>query len=240
MTDLWFVLLGWMFAMWVVLGGFDLGAGMVHLLLTRDEGERRALVATVKPVWKGNDVFLIAAGGTMFRAFPALLFGVALGNAVRGVSLDGSGTLFAPLWTDFGVGGPQVDRPRLVDPGHDPGLRLRADHAPASDALFVRWSGPRSSGDRRARASLATGRVAWLDLLSYECQRVAAASDDGPLTVTRIGFGLVARDPAIRSRRSRASRPGSRCLRRPPSVPRCLRSRPAGRTRSRCRFPKAR
>jgi cytochrome d ubiquinol oxidase subunit II len=162
MTDLWFVLLGWMFAMWVVLGGFDLGAGMVHLMLARSEDERQALAATVKPVWKGNDVFLIAAGGTMFCAFPALLatafsgfylpimlvlwvlvpralglelrsalddrlwrqacdvawslgslalallFGAALGNVVRGVSLDGSGIFFAPLWTDFGVGGPQV------------------------------------------------------------------------------------------------------------------------------------
>ena len=73
MVALWFVLLAWMLATYVVLAGFELGAGSLHLLVARTEAERRQVLATVKPVWKGNEVWLVAAGGTLFLAFPKLL-----------------------------------------------------------------------------------------------------------------------------------------------------------------------
>jgi cytochrome d ubiquinol oxidase subunit II len=55
-----------------VLDGFDLGAGIIHLLVARGEAERRMVVAAIGPVWDGNEVWLIAGGGTLYFAFPAL------------------------------------------------------------------------------------------------------------------------------------------------------------------------
>ena len=70
MASAWFVLLGFMLIVYVVLDGFDLGAGIVHLWLTRSERERRTVFAAIGPVWDGNEVWLIAAGGLMVFAFP--------------------------------------------------------------------------------------------------------------------------------------------------------------------------
>jgi cytochrome d ubiquinol oxidase subunit II len=72
METLWFVLIAGMLAAYVVLDGFDLGAGAVHLWVARSEDERRRVIRSIGPVWDGNEVWLIAAGGTLFAAFPAL------------------------------------------------------------------------------------------------------------------------------------------------------------------------
>lgn len=61
-----------MFAMYVVLDGFDLGAGIVHLGVARDDRERRMVLRAIGPVWDGNEVWLLAGGGALFCAFPAL------------------------------------------------------------------------------------------------------------------------------------------------------------------------
>jgi len=61
-----------MIAVYVVLDGFDLGAGIVHLLVARSDAERRAVLASIGPVWDGNEVWLLAGGGTLYFAFPAL------------------------------------------------------------------------------------------------------------------------------------------------------------------------
>src|SRR6202795_3236753 len=68
----WFWLLAIMIAGYVVLDGFDLGAGAIHLFVARTEQERRRVLASIGPVWDGNEVWLIAAGGTLYFAFPAL------------------------------------------------------------------------------------------------------------------------------------------------------------------------
>jgi len=73
METLWFCLLAWMLATYVVLDGFDLGAGILHLFVAKNEAERRQVIRSVGPVWDGNEVWLIAAAGTMFFAFPKLL-----------------------------------------------------------------------------------------------------------------------------------------------------------------------
>lgn len=72
METTWFCLVALMLATYVVLDGFDLGAGVAHLLIARTDEERRAVLRSIGPVWDGNEVWLLAAGGTLFFAFPAL------------------------------------------------------------------------------------------------------------------------------------------------------------------------
>jgi cytochrome d ubiquinol oxidase subunit II len=72
METLWFALVAVMIAMYVVLDGFDLGVGVVHLFVAHSDEERRTVLASIGPVWDGNEVWLLAAGGTLYFAFPAL------------------------------------------------------------------------------------------------------------------------------------------------------------------------
>src|SRR5712671_7666649 len=72
MEPVWFVLVAVMIIAYVVLDGFDLGAGVLHLLIARTEEERRTVLRTIGPVWDGNEVWLIAGGGTLYFAFPLL------------------------------------------------------------------------------------------------------------------------------------------------------------------------
>src|SRR3970282_2289558 len=69
---LWFCIVAVMIAMYVVFDGFDLGAGVVHLYAARTDTERRQVLGSIGPVWDGNEVWLLAAGGTLYFAFPAL------------------------------------------------------------------------------------------------------------------------------------------------------------------------
>ncbi len=68
----WFLLVAAMLAAYVVLDGFDLGVGMLHLFVARTEEERRDLIRSIGPVWDGNEVWLLAGGGTLYFAFPLL------------------------------------------------------------------------------------------------------------------------------------------------------------------------
>jgi cytochrome bd ubiquinol oxidase subunit II len=72
METIWLCLIAIMIAMYVLLDGFDLGAGAIHLLVAKTDEERRQVLASIGPVWDGNEVWLLAAGGTLFLAFPAL------------------------------------------------------------------------------------------------------------------------------------------------------------------------
>src|SRR6266567_2903821 len=72
MQTLWFILLAFMLTMYVILDGFDLGAGVIHLFAAKNDQERRMILRAIGPVWDGNEVWLIAAGGTMFFTFPVL------------------------------------------------------------------------------------------------------------------------------------------------------------------------
>ena len=157
---IWFVVLSFMLAGYAVLDGFDLGIGTIHLLLGRNREERASLVDAIGPVWNGNEVWLLAAGGSMVVAFPnlyavsfsgfylalmlvlwllllrglgiefrhqvhhpmwehawdvtfavssallALLFGVAMGNVLRGVPFDINGEFqgtFTVLLNPFSI-----------------------------------------------------------------------------------------------------------------------------------------
>jgi cytochrome d ubiquinol oxidase subunit II len=72
METFWFVAVAFMIAMYVLLDGFDLGAGAIHPFVAKDDDERRMVIRAIGPVWDGNEVWLIAAGGTLFFAFPQL------------------------------------------------------------------------------------------------------------------------------------------------------------------------
>ncbi|MFA6954270.1 MAG: cytochrome d ubiquinol oxidase subunit II [Thermoanaerobaculia bacterium] len=73
MEALWFAIAVMVFAVYVVLDGFDFGAGALHLLVARSDGERRQVLAAIGPFWDGNEVWLLAGGGVLFLAFPKVL-----------------------------------------------------------------------------------------------------------------------------------------------------------------------
>ena len=72
MATLWFLLVAVMLVAYVVLDGFDLGAGAVYKLVARSRDERALVRRTIGPVWDANEVWLLAAGGTLYFAFPQL------------------------------------------------------------------------------------------------------------------------------------------------------------------------
>jgi len=72
METLWFILIALMLITYVVLDGFDLGAGVIYPLIAKTPGERRTVLRSIGPVWDGNEVWLIATGGTLYFAFPQL------------------------------------------------------------------------------------------------------------------------------------------------------------------------
>ena len=71
LQELWFCLIGFFFAGYFVLEGFDFGVGLLLPFLPRNEEERSTMFRTIGPVWDGNEVWLVVAGGAMFAAFPA-------------------------------------------------------------------------------------------------------------------------------------------------------------------------
>jgi cytochrome d ubiquinol oxidase subunit II len=72
LPTIWFCLVALMLAMYVVFDGFDLGVGALHLWVARDDDERARVIRSIGPVWDGNEVWLLAAGGTLYFAFPKL------------------------------------------------------------------------------------------------------------------------------------------------------------------------
>jgi len=67
----WFILVGILFTGYVILDGFDLGIGTLHLF-TKTDAERRVMLNSIGPVWDGNEVWLVTGGGALFAAFPAV------------------------------------------------------------------------------------------------------------------------------------------------------------------------
>jgi cytochrome d ubiquinol oxidase subunit II len=109
---IWFIFVALMITMYVLLDGFDLGAGAVHLFAARNDRERRTIIRAIGPVWDGNEVWLIAAGGTLFFAFPTLyasgfsgfylpLIIVLWLLMIRGLSIELRGHINDPMWASF-------------------------------------------------------------------------------------------------------------------------------------------
>jgi len=112
METVWFGIVAFMLVCYVVLDGFDIGAGIVHYFVGRNANERAATISAVGPVWDGNEVWLLATGGTLYFAFPALyasgfsgfylpLIMVLWLLIMRAAGIELRHQLNNPLWTSF-------------------------------------------------------------------------------------------------------------------------------------------
>ena len=111
LTTLWFVLIAVLWTGYFILDGFDLGVGMLLRVLGRDEVDRRLCINAIGPVWDGNEVWLLVAGGATFAAFPewyasmfsgfylALLL-ILVGLIVRAVAFEYRSKIDTPMWRD--------------------------------------------------------------------------------------------------------------------------------------------
>ncbi len=203
LQTIWFLLIGVLLVGYAILDGFDLGVGMLHLFIAKDDRERRVLLNSIGPLWDGNEVWLLTGGGAIFAAFPkvyatvfsgfylalmllltalvlravslefrskvesrtwrntwdlafafgsflpALLFGVAIGNVLRGVPIGADGEFagtFLGLLNPFAI---------VV------GL--------LSTAMFVMqgasWLTFRTEGDLRVRA-MAVAKASWVAFIA--------------------------------------------------------------------------
>jgi len=112
MGFLWYWIVAVMLAAYVVLDGFDLGVGILYPFLARTEADRRAMMRSIGPVWDGNEVWLIAGGGTLFFAFP-LVYASAFSGfylplmivlwllIMRGASIELRMRIESPVWRTF-------------------------------------------------------------------------------------------------------------------------------------------
>jgi cytochrome bd ubiquinol oxidase subunit II len=112
MPELWFWLLAVMLAVYAVLDGFDFGVGILHFVVGKTPAERDTLLRSIGPVWDGNEVWLVAAGGTLFAAFP-LLYATAFSGfylpltivlwllVFRALGIELRHQLKSPLWHQF-------------------------------------------------------------------------------------------------------------------------------------------
>lgn len=105
----WFLLIAVLFTGYFVLEGFDFGVGILMPILGRDDREKRVLINTIGPVWDGNEVWLLTAGGAMFAAFPewyATLFSgfylplllILVALIIRGVAFEYRGKRHDAHW----------------------------------------------------------------------------------------------------------------------------------------------
>jgi cytochrome d ubiquinol oxidase subunit II len=112
MTELWFGIVSVTLTIYVIMDGFDLGAGALHLLVARNPDERRRVIASIGPYWDANEVWLIAAGGALLIAFPKVMaaglsgfylaiFMVIWCLLLRGISIEFRNHAHAPMWRSF-------------------------------------------------------------------------------------------------------------------------------------------
>ena len=105
----WFAILAVMLTVYAVLDGFDFGAGILHLFVARTDAERRQVFAAIEPIWDGNEVWLVAAGGALVFAFPRVYAAAFSGLylplmmvlwllILRGVSIKVRSQVDEPLW----------------------------------------------------------------------------------------------------------------------------------------------
>jgi cytochrome d ubiquinol oxidase subunit II len=109
MAATWFGILAFMLTVYAVLDGFDFGVGIVHLFVAKTDEERRTVLGAIGPLWDGNEVWLLAAGGVLVFAFPrvyaAAFSGLYLPLMIvlwllvfRGISIEFRSKSDNPLW----------------------------------------------------------------------------------------------------------------------------------------------
>jgi cytochrome d ubiquinol oxidase subunit II len=112
MGGIWYWLVAVMLVAYVVLDGFDMGVGVLHLFVAKTSDERKMTLASIGPVWDGNEVWLIAGGGTLYFAFPLVYASSFSGFylplmivlwllILRGVSIELRGHIDMRVWQTF-------------------------------------------------------------------------------------------------------------------------------------------
>jgi cytochrome bd ubiquinol oxidase subunit II len=112
METVWFIIVSVMLAAYVVLDGFDLGAGIIYLMVGKTGDDRRRVLRSIGPVWDGNEVWLLAAGGTLYFAFPQLYASAFSGFylplmivlwllMLRGIGIELRAHMNNPVWQGF-------------------------------------------------------------------------------------------------------------------------------------------
>ena len=106
---IWFILWGLLWAIYFITDGFDLGIGTLYPFMAKNENERRVMINSMGPLWDGNEVWLLTAGGVTFAAFPtvyAVMFSslytalmlLLFALIVRGVAFEFRGKVDSPVW----------------------------------------------------------------------------------------------------------------------------------------------
>src|SRR5215469_1482105 len=112
MPTVWFCIVAVMIAAYVVLDGFDIGAGIVYLYVGRTAEDRQRVMRAIGPVWDGNEVWLLASGGTLYFAFPQLYASAFSGFylplmmvlwllMLRGMGIEFRTHMQHPVWQKF-------------------------------------------------------------------------------------------------------------------------------------------
>ncbi len=220
---LWFCLVAIMIAAYVVMDGFDLGTGIIHYCVARNEKERRIVLRSIGPVWNGNEVWLLAAGGTLFLAFPDLYASsfsgfylplmIALWLLIlRGISIEFRSHVDSPVWKPFWDAGFMASSALLgVVFGAALGNVVRGVPLDASGRFFLPlWTDFRVSGELGvldwytvlvgvlAFLTLAQHGALWVTMRTGEdvqsrARRVGAAAWVGVIVMTVIVTAFTAR-----------------------------------------------
>jgi cytochrome d ubiquinol oxidase subunit II len=112
METIWFIIVALMITTYVVLDGFDFGAGIAHFYIGKTTRERGGILQAIGPVWDGNEVWLLAAGGTLYFAFPVLYSAGFSGFYLplmivlwllifRGIGIELRHQMTHPMWENF-------------------------------------------------------------------------------------------------------------------------------------------
>ena len=112
MEAVWFAIVSGMLAVYTVLDGFDFGVGILHRFVARTDDERTTVLASIGPVWDGNEVWLVAAAGVLFMGFPRvysaafsgfyMAFMIVLWLLIlRGIAIESRSHQENPLWREF-------------------------------------------------------------------------------------------------------------------------------------------
>jgi cytochrome bd ubiquinol oxidase subunit II len=112
METVWFIIVSVMIAAYVVLDGLDLGAGIIYLIVGKTGDDRSKVLRSIGPVWDGNEVWLLAAGGTLYFAYPQLYASAFSGFylplmmvlwllMLRGIGIELRAHMDDPVWRGF-------------------------------------------------------------------------------------------------------------------------------------------
>lgn len=203
MSAIWFCIVTFMLTMYAILGGFDLGAGVIHLFLAREGNDRRSVLAAAGRFWDGNVVWLLLAGGALYGAFPAIYLrngfyplaaAVASLLVLRGISAEFRRHTKSALWgrvldISFGVSGLLL----VVGFGAAVGCVVRGVPPTSGPRLLnwfpilcglaalacltmqsAAWMALKSSGALQARCRSLASHVWWAVLFCYAGVTVAA------------------------------------------------------------------